>query len=444
VNLSAIRQQLAALDLRPAKSLGQNFLHDQNLAVWIVQQLALTAEDHLVEIGPGLGALTESALPLCGSAILIEKDRRLAGALRARFASDRVEVLNADALDYDPRELFPRAPAKLLGNLPYNITSPVLFHFTDEPSPIERAVITTQREFAERLAAHPRTKDYGALTLLVQRRWRVQNVRTIPGSVFFPAPQVESAVLVLTPRPAGELPDCDGALFRSLVRAGFSQRRKQLRKMISDRVPDWPALATQIGATDTARAEELSLEQWIALANFVSPSPTAAQDVHGERFDVVDENNVVERTATRHEVHTQKLRHRAVHVFVFNAAGELFLQKRSRWKDAHPGKWDSSAAGHVNAGQDYDETAAREVEEELGVRAPVEFVAKIAACSHTGWEFVQLYRVQHNGPFVLCRAEIETGGFFPVPLIARWIAARPRDFATGFLECFAVSAREER
>src|SRR5438874_1100754 len=115
--------------MHPSKALGQNFLHDENLAEWIVEQLALTPGDHLVEIGPGLGALTEFALPLCGTATLIEKDRRLAAALRERFASNRVEVLNNDALEFDTRELFPRAPVKLLGNLPYNITSPLLFHF---------------------------------------------------------------------------------------------------------------------------------------------------------------------------------------------------------------------------------------------------------------------------------------------------------------------------
>ena len=155
-------------------------------------------------------------------------------------------------------------------------------------------------------------------------------------------------------------------------------------------------------------------------------------------FDVVDENNRVTGKASRHEVHTQKLRHRAVHVFVFNKKGELFLQKRSRRKDAHPLKWDSSASGHLNAGEGYDETAAREVGEELGVRAGVERIGAVAACPNTGHEFVQLYRACHEGPFVLPRSEIECGGFFPVPLIARWIAARPQDFATGFIECFRL------
>jgi 16S rRNA (adenine1518-N6/adenine1519-N6)-dimethyltransferase len=128
--------------------------------------------------------------------------------------------------------------------------------------------------------------------------------------------------------------------------------------------------------------------------------------------------------------------HRAVHIFVFNRAGDLFLQKRSRFKDTHPSRWDSSAAGHVNAGQEYDATAAREIVEELGVSATTEPLGRIAPSAATGWEHVRLYRALHDGPFALHPAEIETGGFFTLDQIARWTAARPQDFASGFLECF--------
>jgi 16S rRNA (adenine1518-N6/adenine1519-N6)-dimethyltransferase len=126
--------------------------------------------------------------------------------------------------------------------------------------------------------------------------------------------------------------------------------------MLASYALDWPALCTHLRVEETTRAEELSLEQWIALTNFVTASKTGAppptladsalgaQDVHGEIFDVVDEADRVTGQASRHEVHTRKLRHRAVHIFVFNERGALFLQKRSRWKDMHPGRWDSSAA----------------------------------------------------------------------------------------------------
>ena len=428
--------------MRPSKSLGQNFLHDQNLAAWIVSHLQLGAGDHLVEIGPGLGALSEFAIPQCASATLLEKDGRLAAYLKGRFPGARVEHM--DALDFDVRTLFPSGGVKVLGNLPYYVTTPVLFKFTSEPSPARLLVFTIQKELAERLAAEPSTKEYGALTLLVQRQWQVKYLRTLPGSVFTPVPKVDSAVIVLTPRPAGELPDCDGARFNSLVKKGFSQRRKQLRKLLASENLDWGQLSAKLGVAETVRAEELSLRQWVELTNLATPRhQTPAQDVHGEIFDIVDEGDAVVRQASRHEAHTQKLMHRAVHIFVFNRKGELFLQKRSRFKDAHPNCWDSSAAGHVNAGCDYPETASRELEEELGVSAPVELLAKIEASERTGHEFVHLFRAQHEGPFGLPASEIETGGFFPLDLISEWIVARPQDFASGFIKCWEVWRNRE-
>jgi 16S rRNA (adenine1518-N6/adenine1519-N6)-dimethyltransferase len=445
MKLSEIKSHLADLSLHPSKSLGQNFLHDQNLAQWIVEQLELTEENHLVEIGPGLGALTQFAIPRCGSATLIEKDARLASFLEKQFANEKVEVRHQDALEFDSRTLFPRMPVKLLGNLPYYVTSPILFKFCAEPSPIARMVLTIQREFAERLSAAPRTKDYGALTLLLGRRWRVKYLRTIPASVFLPRPKVDSAVIALTPREPGELPDCDSRWFQTLVKQGFSQRRKQLGKMLGEYVSNWPEAAARLGVSETARAEELSLEQWIALTNFSRPCTTTAQEIHAEFFDIVDESDRVVGRASRHDAHTKKLLHRAVHIFVFNAAGEMFLQKRSRWKDANPSKWSTSAAGHVNAGDDYETTAAREIEEELGVTAnDVRLITAIAPSRATGWEFVRLYRATHDGPFQLPSSEVESGGFFPVSVIEKWMAARPRDFAASFRECFAKYQNENR
>lgn len=435
MTLSTIRDTLAELGVEPTKSLGQNFLHDQNLAAWIVTQLALEPGDHLVEVGPGLGALTEHAVPRAASSTLIEKDGRLAGFLRTTFP--QADVIHGDALRYDTRRLYGRGPVRILGNLPYYASSQLLFQFAAEPLPVVRLVCTLQRELAARLAAAPRTKDYGALTLILGRVWRIDYLRTLSGSVFTPAPKVESGVVALTRRPPGELPDCDGALFDTLVKVGFSQRRKQMRKLLAPRLTlPWADLCRALEIEETSRAEELSLAQWIALTNLSTPPAPPAQDVHGELFDVVDETNTPIRVASRHEVHTHHLLHRAVHIFVFNRVGELFLQKRSRWKDAHPGRWDSSAAGHVNAGDTPDGTAPRELSEELGVTADCKHLASIPASERTGHEFVELYRAEHDGPFTLPRAEIETGHFFSLDQITRWIATRPADFATGFLECF--------
>ncbi|HEY3897807.1 MAG TPA: 16S rRNA (adenine(1518)-N(6)/adenine(1519)-N(6))-dimethyltransferase RsmA [Chthoniobacter sp.] len=446
LKLSTIQTSLSQLGMQPTRSLGQNFLHDQNLADWIVAQLGIKPDDSWVELGPGLGALTEFALARSPHGLVIEKDGRLAGFLQERFPG--LEVVHGDAGEYDVRELFARGPVKVLGNLPYYISSQILFAFTGEPSPVSALIFTLQKELAERLSAEPWTKAYGALTLLVGRRWRVQYLRTLPASVFMPVPKVESAVVLLTPRPAGEVPSCDGERFTRLVKQGFAQRRKQLRKNLAEQHFDWPALCAHLGVEETTRAEELSLEQWIALTNFAthsgappasdSPTHLAAQDVHGEIFDVVDADDRVTGQLSRHEVHRQRLLHRAVHIFVFNARGDLFLQRRSRWKDTHPLRWDSSAAGHVNAGQTYAETAPREVEEELGVSAAVEEIASLPPSKTTGWEHVRLYRAQHDGPFHLNPAELDGGGFFTLEQIERWTTARPQDFATGFLECWRV------
>ena len=430
--------------MSPTRSLGQNFLHDQNLADWIIAQLALKPGEPWIELGPGLGALTEFAMKRSTNGLLIEKDARMCAVLRGRFPG--VEIVHGDAGEFDVRDLFARGPVKVVGNLPYYVSSQILFQFTAEPSPVKMLIFTLQKELAERLSAEPRTKAYGALTLLIGRRWQVNYLRTLSGKVFFPAPNVESAVVSLTPRIPGQLPECDGAQFTRLVKQGFAQRRKLLRKNLVDHVSDWPALVRHLDVLETARAEELSLEQWIALTNFVTgtiapqTTATAAQDVHGEIFDVVDENDRVIAQASRHEVHRRGLRHRAVHVFVFNRRGDVFLQKRSRWKDRHPGQWDSSAAGHVNAGDTYMDTAPREIREELGIDAQPQEVASLVACENTGWEFVRLFRAEHEGPFVLPPAEIESGAFFTREQIARWIAARPKDFAPGFLECWRTFA----
>ncbi|MGB8170892.1 MAG: 16S rRNA (adenine(1518)-N(6)/adenine(1519)-N(6))-dimethyltransferase RsmA, partial [Chthoniobacteraceae bacterium] len=372
MKLSTIQSSLAELGMQPSKSMGQNFLHDQNLADWIVAQLNLKPGEAWMELGPGLGSLTEFALQRSTNGLVIEKDGRLAAFLRERFPD--LEVIHGDASDFDVRDLFARGPVKVLGNLPYYVSSQILFGFTTEPSPVSALIFTLQKELAERLSAQPRTKEYGALSLLVGRRWRVKYLRTLPGAVFVPAPKVESGIVMLTPRDPGEVPTCDGVRFTDLVKHGFAQRRKMLRKNLSlwsdaRGVPplDWPALCAHLGLLETCRAEELSLAQWIALTNFVTAAPTEtgpAQDVHGEIFDVVDEGDRVIGQKSRFEVHRQKMLHRAVHIFVFNEAGELFLQRRSKWKDVHPLRWDSSAAGHVNAGQTYDETAPREIEEE--------------------------------------------------------------------------------
>ncbi|OHE87982.1 MAG: NUDIX hydrolase [Verrucomicrobia bacterium RIFCSPLOWO2_12_FULL_64_8] len=152
-------------------------------------------------------------------------------------------------------------------------------------------------------------------------------------------------------------------------------------------------------------------------------------------LDVVDEHDRVVGRAPRHEVHARGLRHRAVHVLVFNRAGDVFLQKRSMHKDTAPGAWDSSASGHVDAGEDYDGCAARELREELGVAPSGNALRRwlhLPACAETGHEFVWVYRHESEGPFTLPPAEIERGDWFAPAAVTRLVADRPGEFAGSF------------
>lgn len=154
-----------------------------------------------------------------------------------------------------------------------------------------------------------------------------------------------------------------------------------------------------------------------------------------EIFDVVNERDEVVGQAPRPEVHARGLRHRAVHVLVFNHRGEVFLQKRSQLKDTAKGKWDSSSSGHLETGEAYDACAVRELREEIGltVAEPPARVFKLAACEDTGWEFCWIYRCDHEGPFTLHPEEIETGGWFAPSELTAWVARQPGDFASAFV-----------
>jgi len=164
-----------------------------------------------------------------------------------------------------------------------------------------------------------------------------------------------------------------------------------------------------------------------------------------ELFDVVDEHDRVVSRATRREVHATGLRHRAIHVLVFNAAGQVYLQKRSMTKDTFPGAWDSSCSGHVDAGEDYDATAIRELREEIGlsVASAPQRLFKIGACDDTGQEFVWIYRLDHDGPLQPNPSEVERGGWFPPHEITAWVARAPQEFARAFRRIWREWTRME-
>jgi 16S rRNA (adenine1518-N6/adenine1519-N6)-dimethyltransferase len=430
-----IQNALELLGRRPLRSLGQNFLHDMNLARWIVARLGIESGDHVVEIGPGLGALTELLVREDIHLTLIEKDEQMVRWLRERFPSDRVELFHVDALDFDLRLLYGKGAVKVIGNLPYYASTPLIAKYTSALSPASILVLTLQWEVAERLAAVPCTKDFGAMTVCTARRWNVRLTRKLPPSVFHPKPQVSSAVVVFERKAIREIVPCDEGFFETLVRRGFAERRKQLRNMLPENKEDWPRLCATLGVKETVRAEELSLAQWERLCQLLAPG--TAQ--HGsEMFCVVDAQDRVIGAEPRDYVHVNKLRHRAIHVLVFNQQGEIFLQRRSIWKDRNPGRWDSSTSGHVDAGESYEEAAHRELREELGIECPLEEISKLPCSADTDWEFIEVFRGRHEGPFCLAPMEIETGAFFPVHQIWAWLRRSPEDFSPVFRMCARI------
>jgi 16S rRNA (adenine1518-N6/adenine1519-N6)-dimethyltransferase len=328
---------------------------------------------------------------------------------------------------------------KVVGNLPYYASTPILFRFTADPSPFERLVFTVQREVADRLVATPATKEYGAISVLLQARWNIARLRGLAPTLFFPRPQVDSAVIRLLRKPAQEMPEIDWPQFSRLVKAGFAERRKQLRKNLSKLFPT-AALEdafSAIGLSSSCRAEELSGRKWLELAHQVIAS--FGEGSHPtEKLVLVDDSDRPIGAADRQAIHDQGLRHRAVHLFILNRDRDLFLQKRSWRKDQHPLRWDSSAAGHVDAGESYDDCAHRELCEELGIFADLDRIGAIAASKKTGQEFISIYRGSHDGPIRYNALEIETGGFFRLGTIDVWMERRPEDFAPGFRECYRV------
>lgn len=439
MRLSEIRTALDNLSLLPAKSLGQNFLHDINLARTIARSAIPEAVPFAVEIGPGLGSLTIPLLERCDKLLLLEKDARLAKWLTEHLPADRVEVICADAIRFDWKPLLQHGPFPLAGNLPYYATSPILRNFLVPSSPVARATFVVQDEFAMRLAANPGHADYSALTVRIQRLWSVRRERLLPPSVFYPTPGVTSSLVTLEHRPPRTFPPVRGTFFDEIVQRGFGQRRKQLRSLLGIAPATWALWCGKHGLPVTTRAENLSVALWVDLARTMDALGNSEAQLGEEIFDVVDKNNHVMAREPRDFVHANNLLHRAAHILVFNEQGEVLLQKRSAWKDRAPLLWDSSAAGHLNTGETYIAAAQREAEEELGVTLTLHPLGKLPASSTTGHEFVEVFTAKHEGPFTLPPAEIEAAKFFQPFLIDAWLKQRPQDFAPAFPEVWNLT-----
>ena len=263
---------LRSRGLRLKKRLGQHYLVDPGMTKRLVASCDLAPEDTVIEIGAGLGALTDLLAQRAGRVIAVEVDRAIARLLTERMAAwPTVEVRHEDILEFD-WSAYPGA--KVVGAIPYHITSPIIVALAEQAAQIRGAWLAVQREVADRLAASPGTKAYGRLTVLAQHRFTVKCLFRIPRTVFFPPPDVDSAWLRLTPRTSGVVRASEAPLFFEVVRAAFGQRRKMLVNGLIDSLGLTRAQAVaavqRAGLNDRVRGEQLSLPEFARLAATVS------------------------------------------------------------------------------------------------------------------------------------------------------------------------------
>ena len=270
------RAALEAAGLRPRKRWGQNFLCDPSVARRIVERAELGPRSIVLEIGPGLGALTDELAARCGRLYLIEIDRALAQRLAARHVDNpRVRVVEGDVLALPLDEIVTEPSVTVVANLPYNIATPVLFRLLDLRTRLPRAVVMLQRELAARLAARPGSRDYGVASVLMQTFAEVRVAFGVSRRSFLPRPEVDSAVVDIRWSVAPRADVGDGGLYREVVRAAFGQRRKMLRNALAALAARQGqvvgALLERAGIAPTARAETLDLAAFARLARAFAP-----------------------------------------------------------------------------------------------------------------------------------------------------------------------------
>ena len=250
---------------RPRKRYSQNFLIDAGVIAAIVAALRPAPGERIVEIGPGLGALTRPLLALVGQLHAIEIDRDLAAKLEHELAP-RLKLYIADVLQFDFTKL--GEDLRVVGNLPYNISTPLLFHVAQFCGQVRDIHVMLQREVVERMVAAPSYSNYGRLSVMLQYRFNLEKILDVPAAAFSPAPEVESAFVRLTPLKPLPHAARDEALFARIVAAAFSQRRKTLRNSLKNFVSE-PDFAT-LNIVPSVRAQELAVERFVTIANYVS------------------------------------------------------------------------------------------------------------------------------------------------------------------------------
>lgn len=245
------------------KRFGQNFLTDPNIIRKIVDAIAPQAGQNMVEIGPGLGAMTDPLLARLGHLQVVEIDRDLIARLHERYTPEQLTVHEGDALKFDFATL--GADLRVVGNLPYNISTPLLFHLASFADQVRDMTFMLQKEVVMRMVADPGSSEYGRLSVMLQYRFRMGRVFDVPPGAFRPVPKVMSSIVRLVPRPLDTLAAHDETLLGRVVTAAFGQRRKTLRNTLREFI-DEQGLTT-LGIDPGNRAERLSVADYVAIAN---------------------------------------------------------------------------------------------------------------------------------------------------------------------------------
>jgi len=261
---SVIRALLDSLEHRPNKGLGQNYLIDSNILGIIVAAAEITPDDKLLEIGPGLGALTQALLATGAKLTAIEKDPTMARHLNHTLQG--MVLLEADVLDINLSELFAGGINKIVANLPYSVGSRFIVNALEAAPLPEKMVYMVQKEVADRLTAQPGSKTFGPLAIWSQLNYEVKNIKNVSPTCFMPAPKVWSAVVRFEKRaaPLAEVPDY--ARFKRLVKNTFTQRRKQIGSNLRNNLPEFFQGLEKCGINPATRPEQIPIEQWAALA----------------------------------------------------------------------------------------------------------------------------------------------------------------------------------
>ncbi len=249
----------------PRKRFGQNFLLDQQIIAQIITAIYPQKHDRIIEIGPGLGALTRPLLQTVDLLEVIEIDRDIVSKLSKEFPPEKLIVHATDALKFDFSALGNKL--RIIGNLPYNISTPLLFHLSQFSEHIVDMHFMLQKEVVERMVGMPATSDYGRLSVMLQYRFDMEYIFSVPAESFHPVPKVESAIVRLIPRHKSSMVAIDEVLFSQIVLAAFSQRRKTLRNTLNQylKADDFSLLSID----PRLRAENLSVENFVAIANFL-------------------------------------------------------------------------------------------------------------------------------------------------------------------------------